>query len=566
VKHPRGSYGAIVVGGGHNGLVCGAYLARAGIRTVVLESRPVAGGMAATAEIAPGVRAPVVAHTVGRLRPSVARDLALREHGLSLVQPQVRAFAPQPDGRVITLWNDARRTAADLERGGLVSASDALDYPAVDRRLRALGKAMGTLMARTPPDLTQPSLAEAFDGLRTGLRARARGGDAGESLLRALPMSAHDLLGEWFESDALRAAIAARAVLYTAMSPRMPGTAQVLIADAAGNEGGLAGQTVFARGGPGALAAALAAAARANGAEVRTDAKVTHVRHAGDRVVGVTLADGEEIDASLVVSSLDPKRTLLSLLDPMAIGPRLSWRAGNIRARGVTAKVNLALRDLPRFTALAEDDGDSRRLRGRIVIAPSMGYLERAADAGKYGAIAAEPYIEATIPTLVDPSLIDEARAGAVRHVLSAIVQAAPYELREGSWDERSDELADIVVGTLEQYAPGLGALVEARHVVTPLDLEREYGVTGGHPLHAEAGLDQWFAWRPLHGMGRHRLPLEGMYLCGSGAHPGGGVTGGPGQLAARAIVDDIEHGLIGALGAEPFGASGARPPAPTAP
>jgi phytoene dehydrogenase-like protein len=551
MKHPRGSYGAIVIGGGHNGLVCGAYLARAGVRTVVLENRPQAGGMAATAEIAPGVRAPMIAHSVGRLRPSVARELRLREHGLSLVQPQARVFAPLPDGRSMTLWNDVRRTAAELADGGVVSAADAAAYPELDRRLRALGKAMATLMGRTPPDLTQPSLGDALEGLRTGLQARARSHETGEALLRVLPMSVHDLLVEWFETDALRAVVAARAIQYTALGPRMPGTAQVLIADAAGNEGGLAGQTVLARGGPGALAEALVAAARAQGAEVRTDAEVAGVRHAGDRVVGVTLTGGEEIDAPIVVSSLDPKRTLLSLLDPAAVGPRLSWRAGNIRARGVTAKVNLALRELPRFTGLKP--GDSRRLRGRIVIAPSMAYLERAADAGKYGAISTEPYIEATIPTLVDPSLIDESRAGDVRHVMSVLAQAAPYDLRDGSWDERRDELGDIVLETLERYAPGIGGLVEARQVVTPFDIERYYGASGGHPLHAEVGLDQWYAWRPMHGLGRYRLPLEGMYLCGSGAHPGGGITGGPGQLAAREIVADVERSLGAPSGVPPL-------------
>ncbi|HSH22047.1 MAG TPA: NAD(P)/FAD-dependent oxidoreductase, partial [Candidatus Caenarcaniphilales bacterium] len=294
-----------------------------------------------------------------------------------------------------------------------------------------------------------------------------------------------------------------------------------------------------ARGGVGTLADALTSAARAEGAEVRTDAEVLHVRHADDRAVGVTLTSGEEIDAPVVVSSLDPRRTLLSLLAPEVIGPRLSWRAANIRGQGVTAKVNLALRALPAFRGLEAEEA-SQRLRGRIVVAPSLDYLERAADAAKYGRIAAEPYLEATVPSLVDPSLVDHVRAGPVRHVMSVIVQAAPYELREGTWDERREELGDVVLQTLEQYAPGIAALVEARQIVTPLDLEREYGVTAGHPLHAEAGLDQWFAWRPLHGFGRYRLPLAGLYLCGSGAHPGGGITGGPGQLAAREILLDV--------------------------
>jgi phytoene dehydrogenase-like protein len=318
----------------------------------------------------------------------------------------------------------------------------------------------------------------------------------------------------------------------------MPGTAQVLLSDAAGNSGGLAGQSVVARGGPGSLAAALAAAARAHGGELRTGAEVVHVRHAGERVLGVTLAGGEEIDAPIVVSGLDPRRTLLGLLAPEAIGPRLSWRAGNIRGAGVTAKVNVALRELPRFTGLDPAQAQ-RRLRGRIVIAPDLGYLERAADDAKYGRISDEPYLEATIPSLVDPGLVDADVAGPVRHVMSITFQSAPYRLREHSWDEQRARLAEITMRTLEAYAPGIAELVEAQAVVTPLDLERDYGATEGHPLHAEAGLDQWFAWRPLHGLGRYRLPLEGLYLCGSGAHPGGGITGGPGQLAAREVLVD---------------------------
>ncbi len=542
MKQPRGSYQAIVVGGGHNGLVCGAYLARGGLRTVILEKRPLAGGMAETAELLPGVRVPVVADTVGRLRPSVARELQLRQHGLALVQPAARVFAPQPDGRHITLWGDVARTARELAANDMVGETDARAFADADRRIGALASALAVLMSRTPPDLGHPSMADALEGMRIGLRAglkaRATPDFADDGLVRVLPMSVHDLVSEWFASDALRAVVAARGIRYTGLAPRMPGTAQVLLGDAAGNSGGLAGQSVVARGGPGSLAAALAAAAQAHGAEVRTDAEVVHVRHAGERVVGVTLAGGEEIDAPIVVSGLDPRRTLLGLLAPEAIGPRLSWRAGNIRGAGVTAKVNLALRDLPRFSGLDPAQAQ-RRLRGRIVIAPDLTYLERAADDAKYGRISDEPYLEATIPSLVDPGLVDADVAGPVSHVMSITFQSAPYRLRDGSWDEQRERLAEITMRTLEVYAPGIGELVEARRVITPLDLERDYGATEGHPLHAEAALDQWYAWRPLHGLGRYRLPLEGLYLCGSGAHPGGGITGGPGQLAAREVLAD---------------------------
>jgi len=516
----------VVVGAGHNGLVCAAYLARAGLRVVVLEARPTIGGMAETSELLPGVRVPTLAHTVGRFRPAVARELRLREHGLRLVQPEVRVFAPQPDGRGLTLWTDDARTATDLAASGLVSTRDAREYPATDLRLRALARGLAQLLARVPPDLATPSLADAFHGIRAALatRARTRSPDAG--LLRAMPMAVRDLVEQWFESDALRAVVAARGVLLTGLGPRMPGTAGVLLTDAAGNDGGLAGQTVFARGGPGALIAALASAACAAGAEIRTDAVVARVRRDGETVRGVTLANGDEIAAGVVVSSLDPRSTLLDLLEPEVLGPRLSWRASNIRQRGRTAKVNFALRDLPRFPAASKD---TRLLRGRILLGPSMTALDQAALPAKYGQVPDEPLIEATIPSLADPGLVDLDRAGAVRHVMSVIAEGVPFDVGE--------RVGDTVTRTIESYAPGFGELVEARHVITPLDIERDYGAAGGHPMHAEVGLDQWFAWRPLHGFGRYRMPLRGMYLCGSGAHPGGGVTGGPGQLAAGEIL-----------------------------
>ncbi len=403
------SYDAVVIGAGHNGLVCAAYLARAGMSVLVLERRDALGGMAGTSELLKGVRVPTLAHTVGRLRPSIARELGLRGHGLALVQPEVRAFAPQPDGRAITLWGDVDRTARDIAESGLAGTSDAESYGVVDQQVRALGRGLAELMSRVPPDLASPTLGDAFAGLRTGLAARARARSANESLLRTMPMAARDLVGEWLESDALRAAIAARGMLYSGLSPRMPGSGGVLLADLAGNDGGLAGQTVFARGGPGALADALAAAARAHGVEIRTGAAVARVRRDGERVTGVMLSGGEEIDAPIVVSNLDPRTTLLDLFEPEVLGPRLSWRAANIRQRGTTAKINLALSGLPDFGAAG---GDARLLRGRILIAPSMRYLDLAARPAKYGELPDRPLLEATIPTLVDPGLLADGRRG----------------------------------------------------------------------------------------------------------------------------------------------------------
>ena len=283
-------------------------------------------------------------------------------------------------------------------------------------------------------------------------------------------------------------------------------------------------------------------AARAAGVTVRTNAAVTAVREHDGVVRGVALDDGEELAAPLVVSGLDPKTTLLDLVDPARLGPELGWDVGNLRARGVTAKINLALADLPAFDGLDGEDG-MRRIRGRIVVAPDIGYLERAAAAAKYGRISDEPWIEATIPSLVDPLLVDGAEAGGVRHVMSIIAQSAPAELRGTEWDIERESLAARVMGVLEGVAPGIGSLVVEREILAPPDLEASLGMRGGHPLHLEPGLDQWFAWRPLLGMADHRLPLDGLYLCGSGAHPGGGITGLPGRGAAKRAIADLWSG-----------------------
>jgi phytoene dehydrogenase-like protein len=348
-------------------------------------------------------------------------------------------------------------------------------------------------------------------------------------------MAIADFVAESFETDAVQAAIAWRGIQYTSMGPWSAGTTAVLLADSAGNDGGAPGQTVFARGGPGALAGALAAAALEAGVEIRTGVEVTAISSRDGRATGVVLAGGDELAGRAVVAGIDPKRTLTGLADPVAIGPSLLWRAGNIRTPGTVAKVNLVLAGLPRFSAAGED---TRLLRGRIVIAPGIDAMERAHDAAKYGRASDPPIMEATIPSLVDPSLVAGAADGT--HVMSVIVQCAPYTLRDGTWDDAREGFGDLVVRTLEAYAPGLAGLVTARQVLTPPDLEREYGLTGGHPMHGEHGLDQFFLWRPLLGHARYRLALDGLYLAGAGAHPGGGVTGQNGQNAAREIAADL--------------------------
>lgn len=528
-------FDAIVLGAGHNGLVAATYIARAGRSVLVLDRRDRVGGAADTAELSPGARVPTVAHTVGRLRPSIARELDLKRHGLELIAPDVRAFAPQPDGRSVALWRDIPATQASLRTW---SAADATAYAMFDAHVRTLARFVADLAEETPPDIRDPGFGDALMGLRLGRTFRGLGKKDGRTILRVLAMAVADFVGESFESDPVRATLAWRGVRHTAMGPWSAGTTKVLFDDAAGSDGGASGETVYARGGPGALAEALASAARTAGAEIRTGVEVVGVTSTDGRATGVVVSGGDELAATAVVAGIDPKRLLTGLVDPVAIGPSLRWRAMNIRTPGRTAKVNLVLDGLPVFPAAADDP---RLLRGRILVGMTgIDAVERIFDAPKYGAYADDVVIEATIPSLADPSLVEGAADGT--HVLSTVVQWVPTVPRDGAWDDGREALGDAVVRALETVTPGLSARIRARQVLTPADLEADYGLTGGHPLHVEPGLDSFFAWRPLLGHARYRMPLDGLYLAGSGAHPGGGVTGLPGRNAAREVLADLKR------------------------
>jgi phytoene dehydrogenase-like protein len=523
-------YDAVIVGAGHNGLVTAGYLAKAGLRTLAVERRDRAGGALATEEVAPGVRAPVAADGMGGLRAAVVRDLGLDSRGFRVVEPDVAAFAPSADGPGLTLWRDPARTAKELRTQ---RPRDAEAFLAFDRKVRSLASFLARVQAIEPPDLASAAPADAVRGLTLLNALRQLGGPQIRETLRVLPMSVADLVGEGVADEALRGVLGARGIRYSAMGPRSAGTALNFLWDSAAG-GGAAGRTVFARRGPDALVEALVAAARGYGATLRCGVDVAAIRTRQSTVEGVVLANGEEIDARIVASSADPKQTLLRLLDPAELGPTLGWRAEHIRMPGVVAKVTLLLDRLPTFGGV-----DDERLRGRIVVAPSLDGLERAFDDSKYGRISEHPYLEATIPTLCSPSLASEGK-----HVISALFQYAPRRLRDADWDEAArDRVVDMTVRTLEVYAPGIAESIVARHVVTPEDLEREYGLSGGHPMHGEHALDQVFAWRPLLGYARYRLAgIRGLYLCGAGAHPGGGVTGGPGRNAAQAILADARR------------------------
>ena len=521
----------IVVGGGHNGLVAAALLARGGLKPVVLERRDVLGGAAVTEEIHPGYRVSAVAHLTGPLRPSVLSALGLQKRGLTLIDVEPRAFAPLPDGRGLTLWGDPARTAADLRA---FSSRDAERYPAFHRSLSAVGSLLARVLNMTPPDVDRPLDGNLLPLLKLGLGFRGLGRADAQRLLRWGPMAVADFAGEWFETEALRAVISARGITGTLAGPWSAGTTANLLLQAAAGDGNGAGSAVFVRGGLGALVESLAAAARRLGAEIRTGAEVQRITTRDGRVTGVVLAGGEEIAARAVVSGADPHRTFLGMLDPAVLDPEDLRRIRHYRQAGMASKVNLALSALPSFTSLRGLDA-AGLLRGRIHMGPDVDTLERAYDDAKYGDISAVPWLEATIPSLVDPTL-----ASPGRHVMSVYVQYTPYRLKSGDWPKRKDELGDLVLRTLEAYAPGIGELVLAHHVVTPVELEETYGLTGGHPFHGEPSLDQLFLARPLLGWARYRGPVSGLYLCGAGAHPGGGVTGGPGANAAREVLKDL--------------------------
>jgi phytoene dehydrogenase-like protein len=517
----------VVIGGGVNGLTTAALLAKAGRKPLVLERRDVVGGCAVTEEFHPGFKASTVAQLAGPFRASLAGDLGLQ---VETIQADPVLTAPRPDGRGLTLYADPARTAAELTR---LSEKDAAAWPALDQTLRRISPILDRVLRTSPPDLDHPRVGDALPLLGLGLAFRRLGRKDATRVLRWAPMAIADFAAEWFETDLLRAVLAGRAVWGSLAGPWSAGTTTPFLVQTAVGGGGAAGATVFVKGGLGALSRAIAQAAERAGAVVRTGATVRQITVADGRATGVVLEGGETIEAKAVVSGADPQRTCLGLLEPALLDPDDLRRLRNYRAQGMASRVTLALSGLPRFAGLP--DGDPARLRGRIHVGASIDDLERAFDEAKYGGISTRPYLDVTIPTLTDPSLAPNGQ-----HVLSAYVQYTPYRLRTGDWGARRDEVKDRVLETLEEHAPGLRGLVVAAQVLTPKDLETTYGVTGGHPLHGEPSLDQLFATRPMLGWARYRTPIEGLYLCGAGTHPGGGVTGGPGQNAAAAILKDL--------------------------
>jgi phytoene dehydrogenase-like protein len=519
----------VIIGGGHNGLVAGFYLAKAGFKPLVLECRNQVGGGAITEEFHPGFRTSVLAHSAGPLRQEVLHDMQLERHGLKVITSEVAVTTLSQDGRALVIPTDVNRAAGEIAK---FSPTDAAKYREFQPALEKASRVIARTLAMTPPEIEQPTKADLFGLLQVGRSLRGLGKKNTFNLLRWAPMAVADLAAEFFETELLRATVAARGIFGTFLGPWSAGTAMVLLLRAAADSVPVGGN-FFGMGGAGAITQAMAAAAQQAGAEIRTGAEVIEIQIQGGVARGVVLSSGEEISARAVISNADPKRTFLKLTDPSLLSPTFTKRLQNYRMNGTVAKVNLALAGLPTFKGV---DGNTETLKARIQIGHEIDYLERAFDESKYGNFSRSPYLEITIPSLTDPTL-----APAGKHVMSIYMQYAPYKLKNGAWDDQRTALGDTVVKTLAQYAPDLPEKILSHQIITPQDLEDNYGLTGGHIFHGELALDQVFTMRPMLDWARYRTPIQGLYLCGSGTHPGTGLTGGSGANAAREIVKDLK-------------------------
>jgi phytoene dehydrogenase-like protein len=515
----------VIVGGGHNGLVCAAYLARAGRKVLVLERRERVGGAAMTEEVFPGFRFSVFSYVVSLLRPEIIRELELPRHGLHIL-PLESTLTPLPDGNYLAQWNDHDQNRRELARHSL---RDAEAYDEFGLMLHQMARAIKPLLGMAPPDPAALSFTELAAMSRLAEHFRALGPKRFHTLHKLLTMSSADFLDEWFESEALKATKSASGIIGTLLGPRSPGTAYVLLHHYMGELDGVFRAWGFAKGGNGSVSAAIASAARAAGAEIRTSANVTNVLVSRGRARGVVLEGGEEIRAKLVVSGADPRRTFLELVGEKHLPDAFVDSIRRFRFRGSSAKVNLALGELPDFSCLP---GRGPHLRGAMSISPSVAYLERAYDQAKYGEISSEPYMDIVIPSLLDPAM-----APPGKHVMSIFVQYAPYHVNGGWTDARREALGDAVIDTLAQYAPNIKSAILHRQVVTPADIERVVGLAEGNIFQGELSLQQMFFLRPAPAWARYRTPLAGLYQCGAGTHPGGGVMGASGRNAAAAIL-----------------------------
>lgn len=521
---------AVVIGGGHNGLVTAAYLARGGLRVLVLERREILGGACVTEETFPGFRVSTASYLCSLLSSRIISELDLRAHGYQVYAKDPTFFTPFPDGRHLLMWQNQEKTCEEIAK---FSMRDAVQYPKYEAFIEHLASFVDPLLLKPAPNLHDPALKDlaGLAGLGWGLAQLP--GQVRVGLMRIFTQSVADFLDTWFESEQLKVTLATDGVIGVNGGPRSAGTAYVLLHHLMGSLNGQRGVWGFVRGGMGTVAKALAAAAQGVGATIRSGVEVKHIQTRNGRANGVVLRSGEEIRARLVVSNLDPKRTFLDLVEPKALNQEFLQQIGDIRMKGSSMKINLALDDLPSFKVLPGSDLMSHH-KATIHICPDIEYLERAWDDAKYGRPSDRPFLEITIPTTYDDSL-----APPGKHIMGVFLQYTPYDLKDTDWADVKEQYADHVMDLIEEQAPGFKSLILHRQVLSPLDLEETFGLTGGNIFHGDMSLDQLFSLRPLPGWTGYRAPVKNLYLCGSGTHPGGGVMGAPGYNAARAILAD---------------------------
>jgi phytoene dehydrogenase-like protein len=520
-------FDAIVIGAGHNGLVTTCYLARAGLRVLVLERRHVVGGACVTEETFPGFKVSTAAYVNSLFDTGIVRDLRLADYGYEVLARNPSSFTPFPDGRSLIMSPDAELTRKEIAK---FSARDAERYPQYEEMLERVAAVVEPTLTLAPPDLQRPRLGDLRTLLSLGREFRRLGDGAGEAV-EILTGAARPILDRWFESEEVKGTLATDAIIGAMASPSMPGTAYVLFHHVMGEAGGARGVWGYMRGGMGGLTQALAAAARDLGAEIRCDAEVTRIVVQDGRALGVALASGDEFYAPVVASNADARVTFLGLLDRNELPEAFVADVERISYASASVKINVALAELPSFRALPGTEAGPQH-RGTIHICPDQDYIERAFDDAKYGRPSADPVLECTIPSVVDPTV-----APPGRHLMSMFVQYAPYDLRDGSWDDHREAFADRCFDLLDDYAPNFKRSVIARQVLAPPDLERVFNLTGGNIFQGAMTPNQLFAFRPVPGYARYRTPLPGLYLCGAAAHPGGGVMGTPGLNAAREIL-----------------------------
>ncbi len=524
-------YDVIVIGGGHNGLVNAAYLAKAGKKVIVLERRHVLGGAAVTEEIIPGFLFSECSYVVSLLRPEIIRELDLPRHGLEIL-PLDGTFSPMPSGDYLWRMNDHAKSVRDIRRH---SRLDAEAYDEFSKMMTPMCRFVKPMLSMVPPDPTTLYLKDLKQFHFLLQRFRELSSDERYTLVQLMTMSSADFLDQWFETDVLKATMSASGIIGTFLGIRSPGTAYVLLHHYMGEIDGAFRSWGFSRGGTGAISNAIADAAREAGVEIRTKAPVGKILVKNGRACGVALQDGEELSANVISSSVDPHLTFEKFLEPSELPSDFLEAVRRYKFRGSSGKVNLALGALPNFKCLP---GPGAHLRGAISISPSMDYMERAYDDAKYGHYSRRPYIDMVIPSLTDPSV-----APPGKHVLSCFVQYAPYKLAEGTWDDQKEAFGDNVINTIAEYAPNIKDIIIGRQVLTPLDLEREFGLTQGNIFQGELSLEQLFFLRPVAGWAYYRTPIHNLYMCGSATHPGGGIMGANGRIASQVILKEWKGG-----------------------